>query len=173
MAWTSPRTWAVSEFVTAALLNTHVRDNLLFLKSDPLIGVATSTTTVNAEGGAGATTVLTISSLAIPADVGAVYVEAWAAAFGHSTLSATGWAQVRIEEATAGILRRGGNTSGLDQRYGSGHPGHYAPLYMRTQDLAWAGTTRTLTLKIEASSCQARIVAASDSGTVMRVMRSY
>jgi hypothetical protein len=27
MAWTSPRTWAAAETVTAALLNTHVRDN--------------------------------------------------------------------------------------------------------------------------------------------------
>ncbi len=29
MAWTNPRTWIVGEIVTAALLNTHVRDNLL------------------------------------------------------------------------------------------------------------------------------------------------
>ena len=28
MGWTSPRTWVASEIVTAALLNTHVRDNL-------------------------------------------------------------------------------------------------------------------------------------------------
>lgn len=28
MAWTSPRTWVAGEVVTAALLNTHVRDNL-------------------------------------------------------------------------------------------------------------------------------------------------
>jgi hypothetical protein len=28
MAWTSPRTWVAAEVVTAALLNTHVRDNL-------------------------------------------------------------------------------------------------------------------------------------------------
>ena len=29
MAWTNPRTWAVGENVTAALMNTHVRDNML------------------------------------------------------------------------------------------------------------------------------------------------
>jgi hypothetical protein len=29
MAWTSPRTWAAGEKITAALLNTHLRDNLL------------------------------------------------------------------------------------------------------------------------------------------------
>ena len=34
MAWTAPRTWVVGEVVTAALMNTHVRDNLLFLGDD-------------------------------------------------------------------------------------------------------------------------------------------
>jgi hypothetical protein len=28
MAWTTPRTWATSELVTAAIMNAHVRDNL-------------------------------------------------------------------------------------------------------------------------------------------------
>lgn len=28
-AWTSPRTWVTNELVTAALMNTHIRDNLL------------------------------------------------------------------------------------------------------------------------------------------------
>lgn len=28
MAWTSPRTWAAAETVTAAIMNAHVRDNL-------------------------------------------------------------------------------------------------------------------------------------------------
>lgn len=28
MAWTTPRTWVASEVVTAAIMNTHVRDNL-------------------------------------------------------------------------------------------------------------------------------------------------
>lgn len=34
MAWSAPRTWATSLFVTAAILNTEVRDNLLYLKGD-------------------------------------------------------------------------------------------------------------------------------------------
>jgi len=29
MSWTSPRTWVTSEVVSAAIMNTHVRDNLL------------------------------------------------------------------------------------------------------------------------------------------------
>ena len=31
MAWTTPRTWVTSELVTAAFMNTHVRDNLNFV----------------------------------------------------------------------------------------------------------------------------------------------
>lgn len=31
MAWTNPRTWLTGEVLTAALLNTHLRDNLLEL----------------------------------------------------------------------------------------------------------------------------------------------
>ena len=31
MAWTTPRTWTTGELVTAAFMNTHVRDNLLAL----------------------------------------------------------------------------------------------------------------------------------------------
>lgn len=31
MTWTSPRTWVAGETVTASILNTHVRDNLLDL----------------------------------------------------------------------------------------------------------------------------------------------
>lgn len=35
MAWTAPRTWVTDEVVTAALLNTHLRDNLIALKDPP------------------------------------------------------------------------------------------------------------------------------------------
>lgn len=37
MAWTTPRTWVSGELVTAALLNTHVRDNLSYLKDVPAL----------------------------------------------------------------------------------------------------------------------------------------
>jgi hypothetical protein len=33
MAWTAPRTWVAGEIVTAAYMNTHVRDNLLTLST--------------------------------------------------------------------------------------------------------------------------------------------
>lgn len=34
MAWTAPRTWSPGETVTASLMNTHLRDNLLVLKTN-------------------------------------------------------------------------------------------------------------------------------------------
>lgn len=33
MAWTAPRTWVSGELVTAALMNSALRDNLLILKT--------------------------------------------------------------------------------------------------------------------------------------------
>lgn len=43
MAWTSPRTWVAGETVTAAIMNTHVRDNLTALfPAIPLSGVGGS-----------------------------------------------------------------------------------------------------------------------------------
>ena len=33
--WSSPRSWSVGELVSASLLNTHLRDNLEFLKAPP------------------------------------------------------------------------------------------------------------------------------------------
>lgn len=40
MAWTAPRTWVAGEMATAALLNTHLRDNLLALDQHTHIGSA-------------------------------------------------------------------------------------------------------------------------------------
>lgn len=43
MGWTAPRTWAAGETVTAALLNTHLRDNLKAL-GDPMAAYTPSWT---------------------------------------------------------------------------------------------------------------------------------
>jgi hypothetical protein len=45
MAWTTPASWTTSEVVTAAKLNTHVRDNLQYLK-DVLDGAQTQDVTL-------------------------------------------------------------------------------------------------------------------------------
>jgi hypothetical protein len=48
MAWTAPRTWVTSEVVTAAQLNTHLRDNELWLNSSRAVRVwHSSAITVN------------------------------------------------------------------------------------------------------------------------------
>lgn len=57
MSWTAPRSWVVGEVLTAALLNTHLRDNLLVV--DPTSGAEGQVLKVNASldgydfGGAG------------------------------------------------------------------------------------------------------------------------
>jgi hypothetical protein len=35
VAWTTPRTWVAGELITAAMMNTHVRDNFVALDSPP------------------------------------------------------------------------------------------------------------------------------------------
>jgi hypothetical protein len=49
MAWTAPKTWGVGEYVTAAMLNTQIRDNLTYLYDRPyyqsIVNVAGTTTT--------------------------------------------------------------------------------------------------------------------------------
>lgn len=43
MAWTTPRTWTDGEVVTASIMNTHIRDNLLELRAAPTCRVYRST----------------------------------------------------------------------------------------------------------------------------------
>ena len=50
MAWTSPRTWAIAEIITAALLNTHLRDNLSHLY-EQRVRSATGVTNLRIEHG--------------------------------------------------------------------------------------------------------------------------
>lgn len=70
MGWTSPRTWVTSEVVTAAQMNAHVRDNLLFLKS----GVAAVSTITASVGPTSSTTELVVASQAVSLD-GSTLVE--------------------------------------------------------------------------------------------------
>lgn len=52
MAWTAPATWSVAEIVTAAKMNTHIRDNLDYLKGNAgPVTVSDELTTALAAGG--------------------------------------------------------------------------------------------------------------------------
>lgn len=62
MAWTSPRTWISGELVTASLLNTHVRDNELYLKDAPTFdGNVTITGTTTHTGAVSCSSTLAVS----------------------------------------------------------------------------------------------------------------
>lgn len=50
MAYTTPRTWTAAETVTAALMNTHIRDNLAFLYTQEF-GSYTASSTANVTTG--------------------------------------------------------------------------------------------------------------------------
>lgn len=87
MAWTTPRTWTTTELVTAAMMNTHVRDNLSFLAGT--VGASntdsrTFTNTAYADldaltGGAG-----TMGAVIVTATTGTSAEVSWSAAFGTS-----------------------------------------------------------------------------------------
>lgn len=56
MAWTAPATYSVSEIVTAAKLNTHIRDNLDYLKGNAgLVNLASSLDTTGTLRATGST----------------------------------------------------------------------------------------------------------------------
>ncbi|MEO8609958.1 MAG: hypothetical protein ABI690_18840 [Chloroflexota bacterium] len=66
--WSSPKTWSVGELVTAALLNSHLRDNFDFIKTPPTAlyilnessdYTTTSTSFVNVDGAKLALTITT------------------------------------------------------------------------------------------------------------------
>ena len=174
MAWTSPRTWVVSEFVTAALMNTHVRDNMLFLKSNPQIAAVSggliqadnrgqSYSGVNVAGTG-------LSSIAIPADVGAYYVEVWSQnGIGWLGRPGSGYGFIytlTITDSGAGVVIQSTETvvdNGLqdEQRF---MPGYYA----RSGDIAGAGTTRTISVNLYGMNCLARFYPYT-----LRIMRSY
>src|SRR5436309_5601123 len=60
MAWTAPATWTVGQLVTAATMNTHVRDNLKYLKGQA--GQVAIEDAINATGTVRATSQTTPAS---------------------------------------------------------------------------------------------------------------
>lgn len=66
MAWTAPRDWTTGELVTASIMNTHVRDNLVDLRTDVdyLEGKPYAIATVAGTTSAGAWTPGSLSSVA-------------------------------------------------------------------------------------------------------------
>jgi hypothetical protein len=153
VSWTNPRTWVLGELITETLLNTHVRDNLLFLKANPVLSEQTTMSRFDVSGSD--LVCLTLSSVAVGSDVGAVYVEAWGPALQGAAYLSDG-------------------TNYLSSAEGSG-----GGWYMRSRDLAWGGTTNTVTLHLVSTGAGAMYstLAAWDfnsiTPTVLRMVRSY
>ncbi len=157
------------------MLNTHVRDNLLFLKSDPVIARALPAALgdIGADSRGTSYTAVTnsvtaLSSIAIPADIGACYVELWSHK-GFTFIGPPGGGnsfsyELGVSEASAGSLINA--ASGAQS---STHEGIMAPGgYWRTDDLTWAGTTRTITITVVAVNCLGILYQPT-----IRIMRSY
>jgi hypothetical protein len=83
MPWTTPKTWSTNEVVTAANMNTHLRDNMAFVGSPPSCSVFNS----------GAQSVTSSTFVAMTANS-----ERWDTDTMHSTVSNTS----RITATTAG-----------------------------------------------------------------------
>lgn len=51
--WTNPRTWSIGELVTKAIMDTHIRDNLIYLKEqfDVIGDLSTTLKLINRQGG--------------------------------------------------------------------------------------------------------------------------
>jgi WD40 repeat protein len=126
VAWTSVRTWTVNDVATAALLNTHIRDNLNFLHDPP--GASWSITN--------ATTISVASSGSISAFTGpggnAGTVELWDTDTMHSTVTNSG----RMTVNTAGVYRIVGNGQWTANAAGT----------VRRLAVLWNSTTHTAVL---------------------------
>lgn len=95
MAWTAPRTWVTGEVVTAALLNTHMRDNLNFLKT---VGGLTKLTQV------AATADLSLSTT--PTDVTGA-TTSHTTTIANATVVAIGVFEFAVATSSAGVLLKG------------------------------------------------------------------
>lgn len=103
MAWTAPRTWTTSELVTAAFMNTHVRDNLTFLKgstgaSQDAVRSFTNTSYLDLDaltGGSG-----TISAVSVSVDTDTFVIVHVGAQLSNSDAGARTFVSYRISGAT-------------------------------------------------------------------------
>lgn len=77
MSWTTPRTWVTGELVDAATLNTHVRDDLLYLYANggAEADVAENTSPVSISGTSDATATTLITGASVTYSGAAVVVQ--------------------------------------------------------------------------------------------------
>lgn len=109
MAWTTPRTWAASELVTATQLNEQLRDNLNALKGPPrdhkvTVSSAFSTTSTSFVTVTGAEAQCTTAG-------GRLMISAFGTLGANTTLTAA------LSLLLDGTSRQGNSTDGLQRVY--------------------------------------------------------
>lgn len=126
MAWTAPRTWTTGEVVTAALLNTHLRDNQIDLdrRTSPVGAVVSTSQTTTATAysdlaTAGPAVTVTIGSTGkalLAMHAGLANATAGLASFmgfaisGATTLAASDTTAIGFTSATSAVGIRCGST---------------------------------------------------------------
>lgn len=139
MAWTTPRTWAANELVTATLLNAHLRDNLNALKSPPSDNIVTVASAFSTSS----TSFVTITDA--EAECTTAGGRLLISAFGTLTSNAglTAMLSLLIDDTD----RQGSATQGLQSVYVVVSPSPFCIVYM-TPALSAANHTVKLQIKV-------------------------
>lgn len=101
MSWTTPRTWATDELVTASMMNTHVRDNLNHLFGERQWAFASTMSQVSTTS----TSYVDVTGLTLNLTPTGSRVQTMAFVFGRSVQA--GW------PGLFRLMRTGGTASGL------------------------------------------------------------
>jgi len=88
MPWTLPRTWVTNEIPTAALFNTHIRDNESYLKSAVSAQIFLSAAGMNPQATNGCATLATTSMATNKQDIRTLNFDAAAIEYAQSALFA-------------------------------------------------------------------------------------
>lgn len=143
------KTWTVNDIATAALLNAHIRDNLLFLHDPP----GASWTITNA------TSISVASSGSVSMFAGAAgagSVELWDTDAMHSTTTNKG----RMTVNTAGVYRIVGNGQWASNAAGT----------VRRLAIGWNGTTHSAIL---CANANAVTVEQSVTATILAAVNDF
>lgn len=159
MAWSTPKTWSTGELVTSSLLNTHLRDQLIFLK-DPPTGqytlnqgsdyTTTSSTYVDVDG-----TNLALTLVTAGGDV----LVGFYGTFQHSTANAA----VALDISVDGV-RQGGDDGLITGRAASTQNG-YLPIAFVAMVRGLSAGSHTIKLQWKTTAATATLHAGAGSAT--------
>lgn len=131
MSWTAPRTWIAGEAPTAALLNTHLRDNMLETEGSKatgggyFVGAAVNSITerqpqyvITTGSTSTSSTSYVSSSTAVTAATSDRALVMWSCMFDNTASSGDTWAAIAISGATTLAADDGSALAGVDDTAG-------------------------------------------------------